>query len=315
MNRLAVSERRLLLLYWSPGGAHVRAAIGRHLRALMALPGRNRVLAYNATRGAPPWLRRFRPDAVLLHTTFLGLRWIDGFESRRQRSAWLAEMHVPKVALPQDDYDHAAVLDDWLDELGVDVVFSPLAKHAGELLPRISKRAVVRPALTGYVDDDALAARPRPTPLAGRALHLVYRASELPWWFGSFGLLKHRLGEAAARGALDLDLQADVSTRPEDAVIRGWLDFLASGRAVVVRKRVERDRPRGGGAAGGPRAQALGSGDHVEQLAAKCRPAGTRIASPLCLHGISRRRRPGRRRSSSRVSTTACSSPAATTCR
>ena len=153
----------------------MRDAVGRHLRALTALPGRNRVLAYNATRGAPPWLRRFRPDAVLLHTTFLGLRWIDGFESRRRRSAWLAELRVPKVALPQDDYDHAAVLDDWLEELGVDVVFSPLAKHAEELLPRTSKRAAVRQALTGYVDDEELAAR-----AATHAPRLPKHPSRLP---------------------------------------------------------------------------------------------------------------------------------------
>ena len=176
----------------------------------------------------------FKPDAVILHTTFLGLRWIEGFDRRRRRSEWIAELQCPKIALPQDDYDHAAVLDGWLSELGVDVVFTPLAEHAATLLPITSQRAQVKKALTGYVDDEAVRSRPRPTPLESREFHVVYRAMALPYWYGRHGQLKHRIGIAAAEEAERQGLRADISMRPEDAVLgEGWLDFLASGRAVV----------------------------------------------------------------------------------
>ena len=198
------------------------------------LPGRNRVLAYNATRGAPSWLRRFEPDAVILHTTFLGLRWIEGFEQRRSRSEWIGDLRCPKVALPQDDYDHSAVLDEWLEELGVDCVFTPLAEHAETLLPRTARRAVIRKALTGYVDERLVRDRPPPSRLESRGLHVVYRATALPYWFGRQGQLKDRIGIRAAERAAQLGLSTDISTRPEDAILGdGWLDFLGSGRAVV----------------------------------------------------------------------------------
>jgi hypothetical protein len=205
-----------------------------HLRALWRLPGRNRLVAYNATQGAPSWLRHFKPDAVILHTTFLGLRWIEGFDRRRRRSEWIAELKCPKIALPQDDYDHAAVLDGWLAELGVDVVFTPLEEHAATLLPITSQRAQIKKALTGYVDDEAVRSRPRPSPLESRALHVVYRATELPYWYGRHGQLKHRIGIAAAEEAERQGLRTDISMRPDDAVIgERWLEFLASGRSVV----------------------------------------------------------------------------------
>lgn len=228
------AERRLLLLYWSPEGRRLRLGVERHLRALADLPGRNQVVAYNAGRGAPSWLARFKPDAVLLHTTFLGLRWLAGFERRRARSAWIAELRCPKLAFPQDDYDHAEVLDEWLEELGVDVVLTAIPEHAGVLIPRTAARAEVRKVLTGYVDDRDLASRPRPTALAARDVHVVYRATRLPPWFGSHGRLKTEIADAALLASRSLGLRADVSTDPADAVLgASWLDFLASGRSVV----------------------------------------------------------------------------------
>ena len=234
MRASTTRTRRLLLLYWSPEGRRLRLGVHRHLRALRELPGENEVVAYNAAYGAPSWLARFRPDGVILHTTFLALRWLADFERRRARSAWIAGLPCAKVALPQDDYDHAEVLDEWLDELGVDVVLTALPEHAPLLLPRTAARAEIRKVLTGYVDDRDLATRPRPTPLASRDLHVVYRATLLPPWFGSHGRLKHEVGEAALGCARTLGLRVDISTDPDDAVLGSrWLDFLASGRAVV----------------------------------------------------------------------------------
>lgn len=227
-------ERRLLLLYWSPEGRRLRLGVERHLRALRHLPGQNRVVAYNAGLGAPRWLARFRPDGVLLHTTFLALRWLSSFERRRARSAWIAELACPKLAFPQDDYDHAEVLDEWLDELHVDVVLTAIPEYADTLIPRTARRAEIRGVLTGYVDDGDLAARGAPSPLTSRQIHVVYRATQLPPWFGEHGRLKRDVGDIAATIARELGLRADISTHPGDAIFGPrWLDFLASGRAVV----------------------------------------------------------------------------------
>ena len=204
----------------------------RHFRALQRLPGH--VVAYNASYGAPRWLRSVGFDGVVLHTTFLALRWLDGFERRRERSAWIADLACPKLALPQDDYDHAEILDEWLEELRVDAVLTALPEDAGTLLPRTSRRAEIRRVLTGYLDDQDVARLGRPPRLAERPSHVVYRATELPFWFGHHGRLKQEIGAAAEAGARRLGLTADVSTRSEHSILGPrWLAFLASGRAVV----------------------------------------------------------------------------------
>src|SRR5579875_4153254 len=113
---------RALVVYWHPRGAPMRVAVRHHLRLL---EGRGAdVIYHNAIGPAPPWLAWTRPDLCVLHPTFLSARWYFDFEDYRRRFRWIARLGCPKVALPQDEYDHAAVLDEWLLELGVTTVFS-----------------------------------------------------------------------------------------------------------------------------------------------------------------------------------------------
>src|SRR5438093_2169339 len=74
---------RVLLLYLAERPSALRMTTHQHLRALEQLPSPSRVLTYNAAAGAPAWLRRLRFDAVVLHTTFLCIRWYDRVEAER----------------------------------------------------------------------------------------------------------------------------------------------------------------------------------------------------------------------------------------
>lgn len=226
---------RVLVLYWYPKGTELRLAVGRHLRLL---DGRGVQVVYrNAIDPAPPWLARTAPDLCILHTTFLSYaRWNYEFETYRRRFRWLAKLRCPKVALPQDEYDHAALLDEWLLELGVTSVYSCFGPDQRAMLyPLLAGRASFRETLTGFIDEDtagSVAARMRPH--AERPTDVVYRARQLPYWFGSHGQLKHRIAEAVGERAPAHGLRIDVSTRPEDTIFgEGWLDFLLSGRAVI----------------------------------------------------------------------------------
>jgi hypothetical protein len=222
---------RTLVVYWNPYGNRVRHTTAAHLRAVCAAPS-GAVFAVNAHRGLPAALRRLEPTAVILHTTFLGLRWLQSFARRREQAAWIGSLGCPVLALPQDDFDHAAVLDEWLDGLGVTHLYTALAAHAETLYPRTIRRAGVFSVLTGYVDPVAASMKPR----AGgeRTADVVYRATRLPYWFGGLGRLKAEVGEQAAAVAGRHGLRADVSLDPQDAITGAeWLRFLAGGRTVV----------------------------------------------------------------------------------
>lgn len=228
------ASRRVLVVYWSPDGLPPRVGVQQHLRALERGP--DDVVYLNGFR--PPLLSQKLEtyDAVVLHTTFLCLRWQSTFAKQRSSWSWLAKLDCPKIALPQDEYDHSAVLDEWLAELGVDTVFSNFdAAVRTPLYHAMPARARFFEALTGYIDQEAAAycAR-RVQPLRDRPRDIVYRALRLPNQNGSHGQLKHRIGLAAQERAPAFGLSADISTRAEDTILgSAWLDFIMSGRAVV----------------------------------------------------------------------------------
>lgn len=225
---------RVLLLYWHPKGSEMRLAVRQHLHLL---EGRGpHVLYQNAFEPTPPWIAWTAPDLCILHTTFLCARWNYDFEAYRRRFRWVSKLRCPTIALPQDEYDHAEVLDEWLLELGATSVYSCFgAEQRALLYPVLDGRAEFHETLTGFIDRDAAAdVATRMVAHTQRPRDIVYRARNLPYWFGSHGQLKHRIAEVVQERAPDLGLTTDISTRPEDTVYGDdWLDFLMTGRAVI----------------------------------------------------------------------------------
>ena len=119
----------------------MRLTTQQHLEALDDVPG-SEVLPYNAVNGAPAWLRRLKFDAVILHTTLLCMRWNPWFFHWKGGSTGSGTLQPLKIAFPQDEYDHAHSLDDWLDDFGFSVVFTVLDdRHRAELYPRLNPKA------------------------------------------------------------------------------------------------------------------------------------------------------------------------------
>jgi hypothetical protein len=227
---------RVLLLHYTPRPRAARLTTEQHLGALTRLPEPAQVLSYNAVHGAPSWLRHLRFDAIVLHTTLLCQRWNPWFSEWRPRVEWIGDVNCLKIAFPQDEYDHAEVLDEWLDEAGVSVVCTVLDDlHRRDLYPRLSGKAAFYETLTGYIDDGAAERfRAQMLPQAERRTDIVYRARHLPYWYGSHGQLKHAVGDIVAERAPAHGLSCDISTRAQETILGdAWLEFLGSARATV----------------------------------------------------------------------------------
>lgn len=228
-------NRRVLILYWNPSRRPLRSAIDQHLHTFDHIDGVEPIY-FNAAWGAPEWLLQAGFDAVVLHTTLLCIRWAPWFAGAKSNLSWIARFEGPVLALPQDEYDHSEVLDEWLGELGVDAVFSNFAGQArADIYLTLSGRCQFFKVYTGYVDS-AWLARSRTTtlPLPERPKDLAYRATNLPYWFGSHGQLKSVLAERFLPEASRAGLISDISTKPEDVIVgESWFDFLASARAVL----------------------------------------------------------------------------------
>ena len=136
----------------------------------------------------------------------------------------------------QDEYDHSEVLDEWLYELGVDTIFTNFGESVrSDLYPLMHSRATYVHAFTGYVDDTITGRlAPEGSPTESRSIDIVYRATHLPYWFGSHGQLKHEVGHVVRTRALELGMRVDISTSERDTITGDdWHRFLASGRTVI----------------------------------------------------------------------------------
>lgn len=177
-------------------------------------------------------------DAIFLDVSFLCWRWAKPasvFAQFLSDHAWVADHTAVKVAFPQDDYDHHAVLDEWLAAWKVDLVFSALPNFAEVLYPLTARTGRIQPFLTGFVDDVDLAIAERShSQIAERHLDIVYRARPLPANFGELGQLKTRVAREVRPAAIAAGFTVDISTDPADTVFGDeWLRFLGSARYVL----------------------------------------------------------------------------------
>ena len=188
MIRGATNAKRILVLHAVDDVKAIRPCVRQHLLALESSPCRHQIL-YHHTQIEPPYLlRRIRFDAVILHTTALWYRWNDACEEQFKKLEWLKSLPSLKIAIPQDEYNYAEILDDWLDEFGVSVICTNFDHRFRAILyPKMHARARFVRCLTGYIDEAAAQANAPARPahrrtsarhcLSGRALALLVRSA------------------------------------------------------------------------------------------------------------------------------------------
>jgi hypothetical protein len=242
--------KRVLVIYDHRDSLNkMRLSIQQHLHALERNGKIYEVLYYNTfdvapsmlvddRPGNPPsWLQNKHFDAVILHNTFLCFRWTGSYFYRwKYYFGWVGKLDCLKIAIPQDEYDHCEILDEWMFDWKISAIFTNFDEELRRLFyPIMHDKAVFYRALTGYIDDGvAKQYKNRIRPIEERITHIVYRARHLPYWFGGLGQMKHQIADIVARRATERGLTCDISTRVEDEILGDrWLDFLASGKCVI----------------------------------------------------------------------------------
>jgi glycosyltransferase involved in cell wall biosynthesis len=183
--------------------------------------------------------RQERFDAIILDTTFLCWRWsnprTEYFDVLLRDYAFVADSDAVKIALPQDEYDHASLLDDWLTDWRVDLIYSVCYEHRDLLYPRAATRAEIVEGMTGYIDDSDVAMMRRlARPFEQREIDVGYRAKSLPPYFGRFGRLKALIGERFYTCFAGTGLKLDISVDPQQALMGdAWLRFLGNCRFTL----------------------------------------------------------------------------------
>ena len=230
----------ILVLHAIPDLSRERRTSIRHLFALQRYSRNHRFVYHCQEDPITDALRSIPFAAIILDCTFLCWRWVRPREAftalRRRYDEWLGNCGAVVAAFPQDDFDHAEILDDWLSGLGTNLLFSVYRHHWDALYPRlIASGTKIVASYPGYVDDDEVGEyRALRKPFRERTIDVGYRVKRLPANFGRFGVLKSEFGRAFARAAAGR-ARCDISDAPKDTIYGDeWLGFLGNSRFTLA---------------------------------------------------------------------------------
>lgn len=139
-------------------------------------------------------------DLIIFDFTFLSQRnWVvcdkQKLDNIKGKYSFLSSHTAVKVAFPQDDFSCCHICDDWMYDLGINIVFSPSARFASKLYPKTQEKAIFHDLISGLVDDSDIAVAERYyRPFDERHIDVGYRANALKASFGAFAQLKGVLG-------------------------------------------------------------------------------------------------------------------------
>lgn len=185
----------------------------------------------------PDYLKDIDYHLIVLGPTFLCNRY-DSTKLNKAKTdyAFIKEVQACKIALPQDDYDCSAILDEWMVEWNVDCIYSVCPEHWEILYPKSIKQTDIRLGYTGYISDKWIDAWKSPKTNFFRTVDVSYRASKLGANFGRTGQLKWEIVDrfkCALKGASGLKI--DISIEQKDLIPGAkWHEFLENSKFCLA---------------------------------------------------------------------------------
>lgn len=153
----------------------------------------------------------------------------------KDRWSFMRDRDAVKIALPQDDYHQSNVLDELFDDWNVDIVYSVLPKQMQMLYPRTGRKAQLKGALTGYIEDDSIAQlAPFARPFRQRAFDVGQRCTMYSPVGGRYASLKGVMAEAFHAEAISRGFASNISTDPADVLLGDdWPRLLGNARFAL----------------------------------------------------------------------------------
>jgi hypothetical protein len=217
----------ILVLHALGDVANAPAFLVHHIFNLKNYCPENKYIYHDISLSLPEYVRDVVFDVIILDVTFLSKRWapVDVFQQIKADYEFVKYSESVKVAFPQDEYDCNQLLDEWLCDWRVDVVFSVISSNWDVLYPRYHKVGVIKLGYTGYVDEGLI--KKSCVPFSSRSVDVGYRAARLLPYFGRIGENKWTIGRDFARYALEEKLVIDI-VLGKHGTLNGssWLDFI-----------------------------------------------------------------------------------------
>lgn len=207
----------------------------KHVFMLEKYCPENNYLYHDVALLLPEYIKRTEFDLILLDVTFLASRWLPPkiFLKLKEDYSFIKDSNSVKVAFPQDEYDHSEILDDWMVDWGIDIVYSVISDNWNILYPQFHKIGCIKLAYTGYIDSSLIDFPRKPFNL--RTIDLGYRARELLPYFGRVGKIKSSIAKDVLEKVSHLtELNVDIAVG-EKATFHGvaWLEFINNSKFTL----------------------------------------------------------------------------------
>lgn len=196
-------------------------------------------IVHDADIPFPAYLKDLEYHLIVLGPTFLCYR-----HDRRsldityRKWGFIRESAACKVALPQDDYETSAALDEWMTNWRIDRVYSVIPDHWEVLYPQYSQTGDIALGYTGYVSDSWIDSWKHPKEHAARKIDVSYRTlHSVAINRCYFRHLKYAIAARfkAAVMAAGADIVLDISTSSKD-FISGvqWHQFMEDSKFCLT---------------------------------------------------------------------------------
>lgn len=230
MNELLIDG--ILLLYAHPYAENA-PTIKEHVNAFKKY-SKSRVWDVNTFAGFPKGLPKLEFRVIVLHYSLFGSY---PFVLNEKFIRYLQNSKASyKIAFFQDEYQYCPKRFAFVDELGINCIFSLLEpKYFNDVYYKFTKVGHVFHTLTGYVDD-ALIEKMRQLhkPYLERAYDVGYRARRLPFWMGKDAQEKADIADKFLLHADGLGFVLDIKTGENNRIYGdAWYEFLSNCRAVI----------------------------------------------------------------------------------
>lgn len=185
----------------------------------------------------PDYVKKIKFHLILMGPTFLCHRYNQNkFNKILKQYSFIKESEACKIALPQDDYDCAGILDEWMVDWNVDRIYTICPEHWDILYPKSVLRNNIKLGYTGYISNEWIDSWSTVKPHHERTIDVSYRAAKLTANFGSIGQLKWQIAQRF-KDALPSNhgFKLDISVNPNDLIPgRHWHDFMENSRFCLV---------------------------------------------------------------------------------
>lgn len=209
----------------------------KSLRTMFTEDQRLDVTVVDGRQRPPDWVSKEDFHLVIFSSQFLCARYSTSLiKQMREKFEFIPKSRALKIAMPQDDYDCSKILDLWLFDWKVDVVYSICPKNWELLYPLCSKTCTLRLGFTGYISNDMIAPLQNRKKWNERTIDVFYRARKLGYNFGELGQLKAQAPNWLNKATKDIrSLNLDIQIGEENFILgTKWYKFLESSRFILL---------------------------------------------------------------------------------